>query len=407
MQSSEPAEKQSMLRLRITSTAEWKARSGHPWIFSDSIRAQNRQGAAGELVVIYDKWDNFLAIGLFDPTSPLRVRILHAGKPQTIDDAWWRGRLERALVEREKLFGADTTGYRCINGESDGWPALVLDRYGETCVLKIYSHIWFPRLEQVSRLVVDRLRPKRVVLRLSRNAADHSPVSSIVDGSILHGDPVQEAVLFRENGLEFEADVLRGQKTGFFLDQRENRYQVGELARGRTVLNTFSYSGGFAVYAARGGAARVTNVDVSAHSISAAERNIARNEEVTRHCAFEHARADAFDWLKRCREQFGIVVLDPPSFAKRESERSGAMEAYLRLARLGINRVESNGVLVAASCSAHVSTEEFFSTVRTAAKKSGRRFRELRTTGHAADHPARFPEATYLKCIYIQFESAE
>lgn len=393
-----------MLRLRITSTAEWKVRSGHPWIFSDSIKSRNRQGSPGELAVVYDKWDNFLAVGLFDPYSPLRVRVLHAGKPQAIDDAWWRRRLDQAVELRERLFDENTTGFRCINGESDGWPALVLDRYGDTCVLKLYSAIWLERLDQITQLFLDRIRPTRLVLRLSRNMQEQARTSlKREDGAILRGSPVDEAVVFRENGLSFEADVLRGQKTGFFLDQRDNRAIVGELAKGRSVLNTFSYSGGFSVCAARGGATRVTDIDISAHALAAARRNFTLNEKVTSGCAHECAKADAFGWLKDGKDGFGVVVLDPPSFAKKESERAGAIEAYLRLARLGIARVEPGGFLAAASCSAHVSPEEFFGAIRTAAKKSGRRFTELQTTGHAPDHPARFPEAAYLKCIYLQF----
>lgn len=399
MQSSEPIEKRPTLRLRITSTAEWKVRSGHPWIFSDSIRSQNRPGALGDLAVIYDKWDNFLAIGLFDPRSPLRVRVLHAGKPQSLDDAWWRERLDQTIKVREKLFDDQTTGYRCINGESDGWPALVLDRYAETLVLKLYSATWLQRLDQITSLIAERLRPTRIVLRLSRNIQEHSRE----DGAILLGPPVDAPVVFRENGLNFEADVLRGQKTGFFLDQRENRAMAGDLAKGRSVLNTFSYSGGFSVYAARAGAPRVTDIDISAHSLEAARRNFRLNDNVTSGCEHECVKADAFACLKQEHRTFGVVVLDPPSFAKKESERVPAIEAYMRLARLGIGRVEPGGVLVAASCSAHVSADEFFSTIGAAAAKSGRKFVEFQTTGHPPDHPAKFPEAAYLKCIYLQF----
>jgi len=403
VQSSEQTEKRATLRLRIASTAEWKVRSGHPWIFADSIKSQNRAGAMGELAVVYDKWDNFLAIGLFDPYSPIRVRVLHAGKPQTLDDAWWSERFANALKLREPLFDASTTGYRCIHGESDGWPGLVLDRFGDTAVLKIYSAVWFGQLERIAALVRERLPVQRLVVRLSRNVERLGAKEKITDGAILFGPAIEELVLFRENGLAFEADVLKGQKTGFFLDQRENRVKVGELARGRSVLNTFSFSGGFSVYAARGGATSVTDLDISAHALEAAERNFRRNSADTGDCRHELVKADAFDWLKHARDQFGVVVLDPPSFAKKESERKNALEAYARLATLGVARVEPSGILVAASCSAHIGAEEFFATVRSSARMSGRKFTELETTSHPADHPAKFAEAAYLKCIYLQF----
>jgi 23S rRNA (cytosine1962-C5)-methyltransferase len=396
-----------MLRLRISSTAEWKVRSGHPWIFSDSIRSQNRTGELGEFAVVYDKWDNFLAIGLFDPSSPLRVRVLHTGKPQTIDQDWWRQRFRESLQLREKLFDENTNAYRCINGESDGWPALVLDRYGETYVLKLYSAVWLSRLEQLVAIIRECVNPERLVLRLSRNMQEQAQTRlNLVDGSVLYGPKMERPLLFRENGLTFEADLLRGQKTGFFLDQRENRGWVGELAADRTVLNAFSYSGGFSVYAARGGARSVTDVDISSHALEAADRNFRYNHEVTNSCRHEMIKADAFDWLKGAGT-FGVVVLDPPSLAKREAEHAGAVEAYARLARLGMARTGQGGVLVAASCSAHVTPDEFFTVVRHAANKSGRQFRELRTTGHPPDHPAKFPEATYLKCVYLQLDSGE
>jgi 23S rRNA (cytosine1962-C5)-methyltransferase len=403
VQSSERIEKRPTLRLRITSTAEWKVRSGHPWIFADSIKAQNRTGSVGELAVVYDKWDNFLAVGLFDPYSPLRVRVLHTGKPQTVDDAWWRERFASALRLREGMFDATTTGYRCIHGENDGWPALVLDRFGETAVMKLYSAVWFGRMEQITALVREHLPVHRLVVRLSRNVQKGAKAEGLSEGAMLFGAPVESPVLFRENGLVFEADVLKGQKTGFFLDQRDNRKKVGELAGGRSVLNTFSFSGGFSVYAARGGAMSVTDVDISAHALEAAGRNFLLNSTTTGKCAHELVKADAFDWLAQAQTQFGIVVLDPPSLAKKESDRKNAMEAYARLASMGIERVEPGGLLVAASCSAHVGAGEFFSVVRTAARKSGRRFAELAVTGHPADHPAKFPEASYLKCIYLQF----
>ena len=403
MHSSEPTGKRPTLRLRITSTAEWKVRSGHPWIFADSIKSQNRAGDIGELAVVYDKWDNFLAIGLFDPYSPLRVRVLHAGKPQTVDNAWWRERFANALRLRDGMFDAATTGYRCIHGENDGWPALVLDRFGDTAVIKLYSAVWFSRMEQIVLLVREHLPVERLVVRLSRNIQKAAKSERLLDGGVLFGPNVEGPVLFHENGLVFEADVLKGQKTGFFLDQRDNRKRVGELAKGRSMLNTFSFSGGFSVYAARGGATSVTDVDISAHALEAAERNFRHNSAATSNCLHTTLKADAFDWLAQARTQFGVVVLDPPSLAKKESDRKNAMEGYARLASMGIERLEPGGILVAASCSAHVATDEFFAIVRSAAGKSGRQFSELAITGHPADHPAKFPEAEYLKSIYLQF----
>lgn len=393
------------LRLRVTASAESVLRSGHPWLFADSIREQNRDGEIGELAVVYDRRNQFLAVGLYDPSSPIRMRILHVGKPQTIDREWWSSRLEQALVKRRDLFDDQTTGFRWLNGESDGWPGLVLDRYDTTLVLKLYTAAWLPRLSEVLDLIDHSLHPERLVLRLSRNfqptAAKHFQKT---DGEILRGPALHGPVIFLESGLSFEADVLKGQKTGFFLDQRENRRKVRSLAAGRTVLNAFSFTGGFSVYAADGGATSVTDLDISVHALEGAKRNFALNRSRSgiQACKHETIKTDALEWLDGdSTRNFDLIVLDPPSFAKRENEKSRAIAAYTRLATLGIRHLRPGGILVACSCSAHVNAEDFFETVRKAAKASRRRFRELETTGHAADHPAAFKEAEYLKAIYL------
>ena len=393
------------LRLRITSAAESRLRSGHPWLFADSIQEQNRPGRLGELSVIYDRKDRFLAVGLFDPDSPIRVRVLCAGKPQAINDAWWSALISQALGRRKGLFDEGTTGFRWVNGESDGWPGLVLDRYDQTLVLKLYTAAWLPRLEEIAGLIGKRLCPERIVLRLSRNIQGvASRQFNKRDGDILCGPPVDGLVLFQESGLRFESDVLQGQKTGFFLDQRENRRHVELLAYGRRVLNAFSFSGGFSLYAARGGATSVTDLDVSAHALAGAQRNFALNQSqpAISACRHELIQAEAFNWLReQPGRKFDLIVLDPPSFAKREAERAGAIQAYGKLAKLGVEHLAPGGILVACSCSAHVTAEEFFTEVRHSAVAAGRAFEELQTTRHAPDHPAAFREAAYLKAIYL------
>jgi 23S rRNA (cytosine1962-C5)-methyltransferase len=395
------------LRLRVTATAESILRSGHPWLFAESIREQNRDGRTGELAVIYDRQNRFLAIGLFDAASPLRVRVLHAGKPQTLNPAWWRDRFKAACARRDGLFDGQTNGYRLIHGENDGWPGLVLDRYDTTLVLKLYTAAWLPRLPEVRTLIEETLKPGRLVLRLSRNIqAVAEKDFQLSDGRFLVGEKPDIQLTFLETGLRFEVDVARGQKTGFFLDQRENRRRVEALARGRSVLNAFSFSGGFSLYAARGGAKSVTDLDISLHALAAAKRNFALNGSTGAPCRHETIQADAFAWLgRRASRQFDLVVLDPPSLAKREAERSGAIDAYGKLSSAGMDWLRRDGVLVAASCSAHVRATEFFEAVRQAAMRSGRRFEELGTTGHPADHPATFAEAHYLKCVYLKCTS--
>ena len=349
------------LRLRISAAAEKQVRAGHPWVYDASVREQNHEGDAGDLAAIYDRNDRFLAIGLYDPHSPLRVRILHRGKPAVINKAWWRQRLDQAFEKRANLFDDQTNGYRCIHGESDGWPGLVLDRYAGVLVMKLYTAAWLPRLSEITEVILEGLRPESLVLRLSRNIKSAE--------KILFGPAITEPVIFLESGLKFEADVIRGQKTGFFLDQRENRRAIESLAVNREVLNAFSFSGGFSGYAARGGARSVTDLDISAHALESANRNFKHNELSTRH---ETIQADAFEWLETAERKFDLIILDPPSLAKREPQRATAIRAYQRLAALGIARLRPRGVLLACSCSAHVAADEFFGAIKAAAQTAKR-----------------------------------
>ena len=402
-----PSSPTSLLRLRVTATAESILRSGHPWLYDQSIRGQNRAGITGELAAVYDRNDRFLAIGLFDAESPLRLRVLHRGAPLKIDPSWWAENFRRAYRKREGLFDARTTGYRCLNGESDGWPGLVLDRYENLLVLKLYTAAWLSRLPELTSLFGRELPHQSLVLRLSRNIQKIAAGKfQARDGQLLAGRPFENPSSFLENGLRFEVDVIRGQKTGFFLDQRENRQNVESLAAGRRVLNAFSFSGGFSLYAARGGATSVVNLDVSAHALAAARRNWALNdsEKNVARCPQTMIQADVFEWLKNpAARDFDLIIIDPPSLARREPERADAIRAYHRLAGEGIKRLAPDGILVAASCSAHVSADEFFGAVRDAAAQAKGNFVELKTTRQPADHPAAFAEADYLKCIYLKF----
>ena len=395
------------LRVRLTAAAETIVRGGHPWVFASSIRETNRAGAAGELAVIYDRNDRFLAVGLFDPESPLRIRVLHTGKPAPIDDAWWRSRLEATLARRAGLLDDQTTACRLINGESDGWPGLVLDRYGATLVLKLYTMAWLPRVPMLVELLRQAVAPETLVLRLSRNVQEGFAKGGFSDGQVLLGVALNGPVIFMETGLRFEAEVIHGQKTGFFLDQRENRREVEALARDAEVLNAFSFTGGFSLYAARGGACAVASLDISAHALAGAERNFAlnRHHEAVARCQHTTIQANAFEWLEGNPERtFDLIVLDPPSLAKREVEREGAIRAYEKLAGDALRHLRAPGVLVAASCSAHVSVDEFFGAVERATKKSRRTFAIIKATRHTPDHAASFREAEYLKCIYLRYD---
>ncbi len=401
-----PQPSPTRLAVRITADALRQVRAGHPWIFDGAIESVSHTGAPGDLAVVFDAKRRFAAIGLWDPTSPIRVRVLHAGSARPIDADFWSERLDDAAGRRRALVAdGDTTGYRCVHGENDGMPGLVVDRYGDTGVVKLYTAAWLPHLATIVPLVCDVFRVDRVVLRHGRSV--ELPFDT-EDGAVaLVGPRPTGPVPFDERGLRFEADVLTGQKTGHFLDQRENRALVGGLAAGADVLDVFCCTGGFSVHAAAGGAASVVSVDRSQPALDTARRNMAANRgrEPVRACRHITVEGDAFDVLESLAadgRRFDVVVIDPPSFASRSSQVDRALAAYGRLTRLGIAVTAPGGMLVQSSCSSRVGEAAFFATVRSAAAETGHQLEEWARTGHAVDHPVSFPEGRYLETLFAR-----
>lgn len=415
------------IAVRLTPDGLRQVRGGHPWIFDGSIRSARPSGElpveatrAGDLAVVFDDRRRFVAVGLWDPYSPIRVRVLQSGDRATIDRDWFRSRLDAASDLRTPLAAdATTTGYRLVNGEGDGLPGLVLDRYDDTLVLKAYTAAWFPHLPAVLDAVVGCHRPRRVVLRVARVIRDADPSSlglsappgARLDGLTLLGDEPRGPVVFREHGLAFEADVVRGQKTGFFLDQRDNRARVRELSRGARVLDVFSCTGGFSVNAAAGGATEVHSVDISAAAIEATARNLGHNAELAavRACRRESSTGDASEVMARLRREgrrFDVVVVDPPSFASKQRQVAGALRAYGRLTERALALLRPGGTLVQASCSARVGVDDFVDAVSDAALRSGRSLAAPEVTGHGIDHPVGFEHGRYLKAIIARVERA-
>jgi 23S rRNA (cytosine1962-C5)-methyltransferase len=399
------------LAVRVTVPAERHLRDGHPWLYDTSIESGDGPAAPGDLAVVFDRKRRFLAAGLYDPTSPIRVRVLQAGESASIDREFFAGRIRAAASLRSPLRTGDarrTDGFRLINGESDLLPGLVVDRYADTLVAKLYTSAWIPRLAEILPALLEIEPAARLVLRLNRSMREHPDfLHGLSDGQVLHGPALEGPVVFSENGILFEAEPVGGQKTGFFLDQRDNRSRVESLARGLDVLNVFSYTGGFSVYSARGGARSVTSVDLSSPAIAATDRNLSlnRRDRAIAACPHRGIAGDAFEVLSamaREGRRFGLVVLDPPMFAQSKAQVPAALAAYARLTRLGLSVLAPGGVLVQASCSNRVPAEEFFGTLHQAAMECGRPLREIERTGHALDHAARFPGAEYLKCLFAR-----
>jgi 23S rRNA (cytosine1962-C5)-methyltransferase len=274
----------------------------------------------------------------------------------------------------------------------------------DTLVLKLYTAAWLPHLRDVVAGLQTVQPFERLVLRLSRNMS--AAPYGLRDGQTLIGENPGGPVIFQENGLVFAADVVRGHKTGFFFDQRENRAEVRARAAERRVLDVFAYSGGFSVYAAAGGATEVTSLDISAPALADAAANFALNQANANVRAAQHITLvdDAFSGLERLHaagQTFDMVIVDPPAFAKSAAEVTRASAAYARLTRLALNVLaREDSVLVMASCSSRVTPTEFFSTVERTAADMGRSFTDVKHTGHALDHPIGFAEGEYLKCLF-------
>lgn len=393
--------------LHISAEAERRLRFGHPWLYAEAITKSRGEGACGDLAAIYDRRNRLLGVGLYDPASSLRVRVLQRYRPLTLDSRWIEEKLKAALALRTPLLNArHTNAYRLVYGESDGLPGLVIDRYAQTGVIKLYTPAWIPHWETLLKAAIRSLDLARFVLRLSRAVEQaNSSAAGLADGAVVWGSKLSHPVIFEENSLLFEADPIRGHKTGFFLDQRDNRSAVCGLSRARTVLDCFAYTGGFSVYAMKGQARAVTLVDTSRPALEAAKRNIALNLKKSRIGAARHTliQGDGFEAMEKLGKsaaRFGMVVLDPPSFANNQQQVVPALEAYARLVKLGLPLLEEGGVFMISSCSASVGAENFFDAVFQAAGQSGCRLNELKRTAHAIDHPVRFPQAAYLKCLF-------
>ncbi len=368
-----------------------RVRRGHPWVFKDGLE---RAVAVepGEPVVLTDAVGAPLAVGLADPNGDLSVRVF--GAPGTIIDAsFFAARLAQA---RENRFSWGVPGvtdaWRWVNGESDRLPGFVIDVYGPAAVLKLdgpYQR-WLPALTEAVRQTAPEV--KSLLLREKTGAR------------VLFGEAPSEVVVY-EYDVRMSVDIFSGQKTGFFLDQRENRRWVGQRAAGRRVLNLFSYTGGFTLAALAGGAAHATSVDVAGPALDMLDRALPLNG----FDADAHTRAqeDAYDFLKRARQQgqrWDLIILDPPSLAHSRASLPRATKAYHRLNVAAMQVLEPGGIFCTASCTSRVTPADFQAIVRRAAEEVDRRFQIIHDAGAGADHPVllTFPEGRYLKFLGMQ-----
>jgi 23S rRNA (cytosine1962-C5)-methyltransferase len=387
---------QEPVRLKLIRDRTRMLKQGYPWIYRDWL-AETPPAAAGTRVVLRDRDGSLIAFGMYDPTGPLAVRV--CAVEQRLDDELIRAKLESALSLRQSLFDERTTGYRLVNGEGDGLPGLTIDRYADHAVLKLDGDApaGFWNVDTIADWLAERLSITDVFLKY-RSDADSR-------GRAVRGPVPAAPVQFLENGVRFQADLVQGQKTGFFFDQRDNRARIGQLARDKTVLNLFAYTGGFSIYAGVHGAVDVTSVDMAKPAMEEADRNWRLNDlPPERHRAIA---ADAFAFLETAKAEkrsWDLIVVDPPSFAPAERHVAKATATYQSLFTAAIQVLAPGGIIALSSCSSHISQQMFYELTEMAVSKARRRSTVLGVYGQPADHP--FPlvcrELQYLKFILLQ-----
>lgn len=375
----------------------------HPWIFSGAIHHMDDGIAEGDTVRVITADGDCIAVGHYQKGT-ITIRVL-SFQDIVIDESFWRSRIQSALAMRECIGMAnnpDNNTYRLVHGEGDCLPGLVIDCYGTTAVMQAHSVGMHVCREQICKVLVDVIGERiRNVYYKSETTLPFKAALGQENGFIYGHTDDNTAV---ENGLKFHVDWLKGQKTGFFVDQRENRLLLEHYAKGKSVLNMFCYTGGFSVYAMRGGAKVVHSVDSSAKAVELTNLNVAMNfPDDNRHEAFCE---DAFKYLDENDKKYDLIVLDPPAFAKHRMALHNALKGYIRLNIKGLQRIKPGGILFTFSCSQAVSKENFRNAVFTAAAQAGRNVRILHQLHQPADHPVNIyhPEGEYLKGLVLYVE---
>ncbi len=393
------------LAVKLTAKGEHYVQQGHPWVFSDSIVKINNDAQTGDLAIIFGKRKNaMIGIGLYDANSPIRIKIIYnATASVVVDAAFFKQKIKTAYAKRFPLLQTNTNSYRLLFGENDGFPSFIADVYADVLVVKLYSEIWLSYLKPILEALIEVSKCKTVVMRLSRGL-QQSKTHQLNDGDVVFGTLENEVVQFVEHGVNFSANVIKGHKTGYFLDHRENRRQVGLWSKGKTVLDVFSYAGGFSVHALANGATEVTSLDISAQALDIAKQNGKLNTYSGTHKTIADDAFKALKQLIKNNTTFDVVVIDPPSFAKQQTEIELAKKKYAQLAQLGEQLTAKNGLLVLASCSSRVTAQAFYDINTNTLTASDRRFKTIKTTQHDTDHPIGFPEGAYLKCGYYRLD---
>ncbi len=391
-----------MQSLYLKPKEHYRIQKGHLWVFSNELAILPRDIASGETVKLFTHDKKFLGTGFYNPHSLISVRLF-SRKDEEPDKDFFLKKFREALALREKVYTSyETNAYRLVHGESDGLPGLIVDRFNKAVVLQAFSAGMDVHLPLICDALQELLNPAVIIVRNESPLRELEGLTLYKD--IVRGDRSETKQTIYDADISFEVDLFEGQKTGFFLDQRENRRVVRKFSEGADVLDVFTNDGGFALNALYGGARSAILIDASKEALQRAERNA----QLNKFSEYSLVAADAFDTLDQMvesKESFDLVVLDPPSFTKSRKNLPGALKAYKRLNKLGLELIRSGGFLATASCSHHVSEEDFLQSIHQAALAAGCQLRMIHKSSQPFDHPVllAMPETSYLKfaCFYV------
>lgn len=384
-------------------------RAGHPWIFSHALE-KDADTQPGEIVEVLGHDGKSLGLGYRNPLTSIRVRMLTTDAQEKIDAEFFASRIKHLDEWKSNNLLAKTDGYRVVHAEADGIPGLIVDRYADVVVFQIHTAGMELLRDQIVEGIKSALKPKAIVERSDVEARGMEGLRDRPTG-VLFGK-VEKPITFKEAGIKFYADVLHGQKTGFFLDQRGARMAVGKLADGKRVLNLFGYTGAFSVHAALGGASFVSTVDISNAALQTAMENFKLNKlDPDDESHFEFLEANVMDYLSDSKfdiqdSKFDLIICDPPAFAKSEKHLPQALKAYTDINAACLRLLQPGGILLTSSCSGRLDPEGFRNMLRIAAGRAGKQVRVREWIGHPIDHAERlaFPEGRYLKTAVLEVE---
>ncbi len=388
-----------MYSIRLKKGKEKAVKQLHPWVFSGAIDQIKGTPENGDIVMVNDNNNNFLAYGFFNNKSRVAVRLLEWNLETEINDDWWRKKVSKAVKNRESLYNANTNTYRLIFSEADYIPGLIVDRYADFLSVQILTS----GIERIKHIIIDELQklldPKGIFDRSDASARAHEGLDAS-SGGILSGLEPPEFVSVKENGIFYHVNIADGQKSGFYCDQRDNRRRVAEHSRGKKILDCFSYSGGFSLNSFREGAREVVSVESSALALDTLKRNI----EINNFTNIPHRliQSDVNKQLRIFREEnekFDLIILDPPKYAPSRSALTKASRAYKDLNRLAMLLLNEGGLLATFSCSGAVDINMFKQILAWAALDAGKEVQFIEQYAQPSDHPVRssFPEGEYLK----------